>query len=277
MLKLWNLDKIVKFGQNCDSWLKLRNLDEIETFGQYCEIWLKLWYLSNWWIWMKFWSKLWYLAEFVKFGWYCEIWLKFWNMVQILKFGWNFEIWSKFWNLVKILKFGQNSEFFCLQILYLKIFHLKILNWICRQCVDCQVRNIDSDCLLLEKSTVTLASRLSTYWRPPSLYERYFDGQTFSENHIRSNVKCQWKEPQTLPSIKRTTEFQRGVEYSVWLSPINVSSLLWKRVSQSTDLLPSVEEVLNKVWPSVANICNQVQILNFRIIVVQKNVRPCLW
>ena len=97
---------------------------------------------------------------------YFEIWSKFWNLVELLKFGQTFEIWSKFWNLVKILKFGQNSEFLCLQILYLKIFHLKILNWICRQCVDCQVRNIDSDCLLLEKSTVTLASRLSTYWRP---------------------------------------------------------------------------------------------------------------
>ena len=96
------------------------------------------------------------LVEILKFGWNFEIWSNFWN----------FEIWSKFWNLVKILKFGQNSEFLCLQILYLKIFHLKILNWICRQCVDCQVRNIDSDCLLLEKSTVTLASRLSTYWRP---------------------------------------------------------------------------------------------------------------
>ena len=97
-------------------------------------------------------------SQNLKFGWHCEIWLKFWNLVEILKFGQTFEIWSKF---------GQNSEiwskFLCLQILYLKIFHLKILNWICRQCVDCQVRNIDSDCLLLEKSTVTLASRLSTY------------------------------------------------------------------------------------------------------------------
>ena len=121
---------------------------------------------------MKFWN----LVKILKFGWNFEIWFKFWNLVKILKFGWNFDIWSKkrfffkiwskFWNLVKILKFGQNSEFFCLQILYLKIFHLKILNLICRQCVDCQVRNKDSDCLLLEKSTVTLASGLSTYWRP---------------------------------------------------------------------------------------------------------------
>ena len=85
---------------------------------------------------------------------------KYSSYSRIVKFGQNCEIWPKLWNLVKILKF-------CLQILYLKIFHLKILNWICRQCVDCQVRNIDSDCLLLEKSTVTLASRLSTYWRPP--------------------------------------------------------------------------------------------------------------
>ena len=118
---------------------------------------------SNFEIWLKFWN----LVEIFKVGRNSEIWSKFWNLVKSLKFGQNFEIWSKFWNLVKILKFVQNSEFLCLQIWYLKIFHLKILNWICRQCVDCQVRNIDSDCLLLEKSTVTLASRLSTYWRPP--------------------------------------------------------------------------------------------------------------
>ena len=111
----------------------------------------------------EIWSKFWNLVEILKFGRKSDF---FFNLVEILKFGRNFEIWSKFWNLVKILKLGQNSEFLCLQILYLKIFHLKILNWICRQCVDCQVRNIDSDCLLLEKSTVTLASRLSTYWRP---------------------------------------------------------------------------------------------------------------
>ena len=104
--------------------------------------------------------------------------LKFWNLVEILKFGQTFEIWSKFWNLVEFLKFGQNSEFLCLQILYLKIFHLKILNWICRQCVDCQVRNIDSDCLLLLKSTVTLASRLSTYWRP---HFHYLDLEAISK------------------------------------------------------------------------------------------------
>ena len=90
---------------------------------------------------------------------------KFWPLGMI-HFLWVHISRFKFLNLVKILKFGQNSDFFCLQILYLKIFHLKILNWICRQCVDCQVRNIDSDCLLLEKSTVTLASRLSTFWRP---------------------------------------------------------------------------------------------------------------
>ena len=45
------------------------------------------------------------------------------------------------------------------------------MEWLCTIVeVYCQVRNIDSDCLLLEKSTVTLARRLSTYWRPPSIF-----------------------------------------------------------------------------------------------------------
>ena len=42
LMKLRNLVKIAKFGQNCKIWLKLQNLVNIAEFGQNCQIWSKL-------------------------------------------------------------------------------------------------------------------------------------------------------------------------------------------------------------------------------------------
>ena len=78
LVKLWNLVKIVKSGQNdqnCEIWLELLNLVQILKLRQNCEILQK-----------------------------CEIQSKLWNWVQIVKSGPNCEMISKISNLVQIVK-----------------------------------------------------------------------------------------------------------------------------------------------------------------------------
>ena len=85
---MWNLVKIVKFGQNFEIWPNLWN------FWQNSEIWLKL----PIWLWFG-------LVEIVKIGKNCEIWSKLWNLVEIVKFCW---ICGYF---LQIVRFGWNSQF----------------------------------------------------------------------------------------------------------------------------------------------------------------------
>ena len=46
---MWILVKIVKVGQNCESWSKLWFLVKIVNFGRNCEFWSKLWILLKMW------------------------------------------------------------------------------------------------------------------------------------------------------------------------------------------------------------------------------------
>ena len=75
LVKLWNLVKIVKSGQNdqnCEIWLELLNLVQILKLRQNCET------LQQ--------------CEIVKLGPNCEIWSKLWILVKIVKFDRNCEI-----------------------------------------------------------------------------------------------------------------------------------------------------------------------------------------
>ena len=75
LVKLWNLVKIVKSGQNdqnCEIWLELLNLVQILKLRQNCET------LQQ--------------CEIVKLGPNCEIWSKLWNDFKDFKSGPNCEI-----------------------------------------------------------------------------------------------------------------------------------------------------------------------------------------
>ena len=77
-----NLEKIVKFGKNCEIWWKWEIWKKNVKFGKNCDFW----------------------DQNVKFGRKCEIWTKVWNLNKKVKFWGKCEIWT-----INV-KFGQNSE-----------------------------------------------------------------------------------------------------------------------------------------------------------------------